>query len=104
MSDERRRCSDLLPDDLDGRTVDRWPVEYAAHAPGDEACMDTVNVPRDVADALYAEMAKRSRGAVHWPARVETGTFIYDVALYADPLSWSTHGELWRLRRCEGCP
>ena len=26
MSNERQRCSDVTPDDLDGRTVDRWPV------------------------------------------------------------------------------
>ena len=27
MSDERKRCSDVTPDDVDGRTVDRWPVD-----------------------------------------------------------------------------
>jgi len=89
MANERQRASDVTPDDFDKRTVDRWPV-------------DSVHVPFTVTDEVYAEMAKRSRGAVHWPAHAETGTYIYDVAVYGDPLDWQTL--IGGVRGCIGTP
>jgi hypothetical protein len=101
MSDERRRVSDIQDDELDGRRVDKWPVEPRGKSHRNVWLDDFAYISdKAIAARLNVSLptVARWRNDTNAP-RPAMIPCVVQALRELDPLD-----DLMAIRGCEGCP